>query len=108
MKLFYIFVLMLFAYGCGSTDTVVTDPDSPLEIGLLENQSILVAGQERDFHLYIPQNPTNASIVLLFHGNRSTNDEILGIDRSLLNRDISAPYKVWLTLAEQENYPQWK
>ncbi|MDB4291975.1 prolyl oligopeptidase family serine peptidase [Maribacter sp.] len=102
MKLAPLFIVLILAFSCNKNDDAIENPN-PDGKGLLENQKITVSGLERNYHLYIPQNPINAPIVLLFHGNKSNNDEIIGIDRSFLNRDIKAPYKVWLTLAEQEN-----
>ena len=103
MKLFLFVSMLLLAQACSTTDDTPRAPDIDIETGLLENRALMVSGVERTYHLYVPQNAANASVVLLFHGNKSDNDQIIGIDRSLLNRELKAPYKVWLTLAEEEN-----
>ncbi len=103
MKLLYFFILFLVAQGCDRNDDQTTAPTPVDERGLMENRKIAVSGVERSYHLYVPQQPENAAVVLLFHGNKSDHDEIIGIDRSVLNRDLNAPYKLWLDLAAQEN-----
>lgn len=98
MKLMPLCVLVILALGCTKNDNNTIELDQPdREIGFFENQKIDISGKERDYHLYIPQNPINAPIVILFHGNRSNNDEILGLT------NVKAPYKIWLDIAEQEN-----
>lgn len=101
MKKIQLLFLLTLVLSCNKNDDVTIDPEN--DRGLLENQKIDISGVERDYHLYIPQNPENAPVVFLFHGNKSDNDQIIGIDRSVLNRTLKAPYKVWLTIAEQEN-----
>jgi poly(3-hydroxybutyrate) depolymerase len=91
-NLISIFILLL-TLGCNKNDESSTD----LEKGLLKNQSISIAGTDRNYHLFIPNNPTNAPVVFLFHGNGGSNDDMLGLT------NIKAPYKVWLEIASQEN-----
>lgn len=101
MKLISLYFLLILALGCNKNDNESIGPDSDsdpgIEKGLLEDRKINVSGIERNYHLYIPQNPTNAPVVMLLHGNKSNNDEILGIT------GVKAPYKIWLDVAEQEN-----
>ncbi len=99
MKLLPLYVLVILVLGCDKSDnnTIDKDPNLGPEIGLLENRKIVVSGEERDYHLYIPQNAINAPIVMLFHSNKSNNDELLGLT------NVKAPYKIWLDLAEREN-----
>jgi polyhydroxybutyrate depolymerase len=74
------------------------DPIDPsIERYLLKDQVINISGLDRNYHLYIPDNPTNAPIVMLFHGNGGSSDDLLGLT------GIKAPYKVWLNIAQQEN-----
>lgn len=68
-----------------------------IEKGLLKNQSITVGGVERNYHIYVPGNPQDAPLVLLFHGNGGSSDDMLGLT------GVKAPYKVWLDIALQEN-----
>jgi len=79
-----------------SPEQQIPDPN-PIDTGFLEDQKINIAGGERNYHLYIPQNPDNSSVVVLMHGNGIDYDKILGIPFG------KAPYKVWLDIAEQEN-----
>ena len=64
---------------------------------LLLDQTINIAGVTRGYHLYVPNNPINAPVVMLFHGHTSSNNGLLGLGGE------KAPYKVWLDIAEQEN-----
>ncbi|MFK7811328.1 MAG: PHB depolymerase family esterase [Maribacter sp.] len=61
------------------------------------NNTIDISGTSRSYHLYLPQNASNAPMVVLLHGNRSSNDELLGFTNA------KAPYKIWETIAAQEN-----
>ncbi len=105
MKLVPFHILLFLVLSCSKSDDtpVGTNPEAENEKGLLENETILSSGQEREYHLYIPQNTINAPAVFLFHGNKSNYNEIIGIDPSIVNRSIKAPYKAWLPLAEQED-----
>lgn len=64
---------------------------------LVRDQSIDVAGSIRNYHLYVPADPADASTVLLLHGNGGSADQLIGVDRA------KAPYTVWLDIAEREN-----
>lgn len=94
-----LYLVVILATGCNKNDNNIIDqdPNAGPETGLLENRKIVVSGEERDYHLYIPQNPVNAPVVMLFHGNESNNDEILDLT------NVKAPYKIWLDIAAQEN-----
>lgn len=85
--------MIALALGCKKKE----NPTITIEKGLLKNQVLNVAGLDRTYHLYIPENPTNAPVVMLFHGNGGSHDDILGLT------GIKAPYKIWLDLAQQEN-----
>lgn len=67
-----------------------------LENELLLEQSIQVSGIQRKYHLYIPENPVNAPLVLLFHGNGGDYNAMLGLT------GVKAPFKLWLEIAEKE------
>lgn len=92
MKLLTLYLLLLFALSCKKNDI---SPE--IEKGLLQNQVITVGGVDRYYHLYAPDNPQNAPVVLLFHGNGGSYDDMLGLT------GVKAPYKVWLDIAYQEN-----
>jgi polyhydroxybutyrate depolymerase len=92
MKQQAIVFLMMVTLSCGKKDI---SPE--FEKGLLENQSISIDGIYRNYHIFIPNNPTNAPVVFLFHGNGGNNDDLLGLT------NVKAPYKVWLDIAAQEN-----
>ncbi|MBK7098204.1 MAG: hypothetical protein IPH58_07425 [Sphingobacteriales bacterium] len=92
-KISILFLTTLFL-GCNKTK----DPIQPvIEKGLFKNQTINISGTQRNYHLFIPDNTTNAPIVFLFHGNGSNYDDMLGLS------GVKAPYKIWLDIAQQEN-----
>ncbi|WP_430906631.1 alpha/beta hydrolase family esterase [Maribacter sp. 2-571] len=97
MKVAVVYVLLLLTLGCSSNETFDPGTDSASEQGLFENRAISISGETRTYHLYLPENPLNAPVVMLLHGNKSNNDEILGLT------NVTAPYKIWLNIAEQEN-----
>lgn len=72
-------------------------PPAPNGSGWHTDQAIDISGTNRDYHLYIPENPANAPVVILLHGNRSSNNELMGFTGQ------KAPYKVWEMIAQQEN-----
>jgi len=80
--------------SCSKEDDVMLPPGAQ---GWHKNQTIDVSGTGRNYHLYLPENVTNAPIVILLHGNRSNNDELLGFTNA------KAPYKAWEGMAAQEN-----
>lgn len=84
-----------FLIGCGSNGRNVLDPMH--EAGLLRDQQITSDSLLRDYHLYLPSDPSSAPIVFLFHGNGGSSDQILGLNGTV------APYKVWMDIALTEN-----
>lgn len=92
MKYQLIYFLLLFVLSCDKTES---SPE--IEKGLLTNQVLPIGGLNRNYHLYIPNNPVNAPVIFLFHGNGGSYDDMLGIT------GVKAPYKVWLDIANQEN-----
>lgn len=90
--LFY--CLLILAVACEKKDDNLA-PD--IEKGLLQNQIINISGNDRQYHLFIPENPANAPLVILFHGNGGDFDAMLGLT------GVKAPYKVWLNIAQNEN-----
>lgn len=84
--------LSILILGCNKREM---SPE--IEKGLLENQVLNVDGMDRNYHIYVPSNPSNAAVVVLLHGNGSNYDDLLGLS------NVQAPYKVWLDLAVDEN-----
>jgi polyhydroxybutyrate depolymerase len=76
MRTIIFYLALTLTFGCTQKD----DPTNPaIEKGLLKNQVINISGLDRNYHLYVPDNPKNAPIVLLFHGNGGSHDDILGL-----------------------------
>lgn len=65
---------------------------------LILNQSIIIDGTQRDYHIYVPNNSLNKPIVLLLHGNGGNFDAVIG------ETDVKSPQKIWLELAEQNEF----
>jgi len=86
-------VLLLSSCGLGRDRGITNEHDDRLE----RDQSFEIDGTERNYHLYLPENPSNAPIVFLLHGNGGSADQILGIERT------KAPFEVWLDVAFREN-----
>lgn len=80
-------------HGCSNNPAI----DPVHATGLLQDQSLTSNGESRSYHLYLPEDPSSASIVFLLHGNGGSSDQILGLDGT------KAPHKRWLDLALQEN-----
>lgn len=88
-------LLSLFSIiGCGQSTYSINQSNKK---GLLQNQAIEVVGVKRNYHIYIPDKPTNAAIVILLHGNRGSNNQLLAVKRG------KSPYIIWLDIAQREN-----
>jgi len=96
MKNFLIYLALATALSRCSKSDGPPPPDANGS-GWQADQTIEISGMNRDYHLYLPENAVNAPLVILLHGNRSNNNEIMGFGGQ------KAPYKVWETKAEQEN-----
>lgn len=92
MKKLLILSLIITIYSCS-----ISEADHPLGTGLHEDQTIEINGENREYHLYIPPNSENAPLVFLFHANKSSHSELIGLTNA------NAPYSVWLDIAEEEN-----
>lgn len=95
MKKAFLYVLFFLFFSCEKKKDQTNNPI--LEKGLIKNQTINIAGLDRNYHIYIPENYTNAPVVMLFHGNGGSYDDMLGFT------GVKAPYKIWLDIAQQEN-----
>ncbi len=92
MKYFSVLLIVLITVSCNKQEI---SPEN--EKGLLKDQVIAIGGVDRNYHLFVPNNPLNAPVVLLFHGNGGSSDDMVGLT------GVKAPYKVWLEIASQEN-----
>lgn len=86
-----ILFISLLLSSCSKGDDPA--PNQEIELGLITNKTINIGGVNREYHLFVPQNYSNAPIVLLFHGHNSDNTKLIEM----------TPYKVWLDKAEAEN-----
>ena len=93
MRNLNLFLFLFIIIGCNRNNT----SSETLDPGLHEDQSISINSEDREYHLYIPPNATGAPIVFLFHGNKSSNSELIGLTNA------QAPYSVWLDLAEEND-----
>jgi len=95
------FVLVLintvaFLVSCGGNGNSVSQLGERGE--LLRDLNIEIQGAQRDYHLYVPEDPSSASMVFLLHGNTGgSSDQILGLNGR------AAPHKVWMDIAMREN-----
>ena len=94
MKTIVQILTLCLIIGCDESDN---DSDQAIQQGLMLDQVFDISGINRQYHLFVPVNYMNAPLVVLFHGNGSNRDDLLGLT------GLKAPYKVWLDLAEQEN-----
>ncbi len=93
-----IFLYVAMATVLSRCDKGDTPPPPAVDgSGWHTDQTIAISGSNRNYHLYIPENAMNAPIVFLLHGNRGSNDELMGFTGQ------KAPYKVWETIAKQQD-----
>lgn len=85
--------LTILTLSCNTEDEL--NPLMPGDQGWHKNQTIDISGTSRNYHMYLPENVINAPIVILLHGNRSDNDELMGFTNA------KAPYKAWEDIARQ-------
>ena len=84
--------LLVFLFSCRENDL-----PQEIEKGLLRNKIINIEGEEREYHLFLPKNLSNCSVVFLLHGNGGSSDDVIG------DTGVKSPFKVWLTLAAENN-----
>ncbi len=92
MRNTFVILLAISLFGC--TKNELSEIGGT---GLFEDLCIEIDNETRNYHLYVPPNSNFSPIVLLFHGNRSNNNELIGLTNA------RAPYNVWLEIAEEEN-----
>lgn len=73
---------------------------SRVDAQLMTDQTIRIAGVEREYHLFLPDDHHNAPVVLLFHGHTNSSDELIGLSGK---RAPQASFRVWLDIAKKDN-----
>lgn len=73
-------------------------PATPPETGLLVDQTLQVNGETRETHLWVPEDPAGAPVVLLLHGYGETHDALFNLDGA-----NTSAYAIWLDVAAREN-----
>jgi polyhydroxybutyrate depolymerase len=70
------------------------------QAGLERGLKLNVDGIERSYDLYVPDQKKQLKrpLVVLYHGHFGSSDVMTGVNRN------KAPYKLWLKLAEQNNF----
>jgi len=70
------------------------------EAGLIRGLKVNVDGQQRSYDLYVPQHKSGQALplVLMYHGHLGNSDVMTGANGK------KAPYKLWLALAEREQF----
>ena len=91
-----ILALVLTIVGCASASIAHARQNG----GLIKAQYITIANVQRSYDLYVPQMLTRepSPLVLLFHGHGGNSDVMTGENHK------AAPYKVWLSLAEDYHF----
>ena len=90
----YSFVLSMFSsllIGCG-TYRLSKEHRNTLQ----RNQHISIKGINRSYHLFNPSQKANSPIIILFHGNGGSADNISGLSH------VKAPYIPWFDIAANE------
>lgn len=96
---FLIVIFVFVSLGFSSCDEQEDREEQEIvtnEQAFMKNQSIVVDGLDREYHVFIPENAQMKPLVVLLHGHGGSFDQSIGEDRS------KAPQKVWLSLAENE------
>jgi len=86
--------LVLLLTSCNKND----DRPEQIEQGLILDQTIAINGTEREYHIFVPNDQPNNPVVVLLHGNTGSSDQSLGLTNA------KSPQKVWLSIAEQNNF----
>ncbi|MBX2883534.1 MAG: hypothetical protein KTR32_26505 [Granulosicoccus sp.] len=87
--------ILLLLSACSSENDPPLDPT--MDAGFFQNQTFSMDSINRDYHLYLPENRNQASIVFIMHGNSGSSDQVVGLEGT------KAPHRLWLDIAEREN-----
>lgn len=88
-----LYVLLILIACCKKDDSPKYENGN-----LFLDQTITVDGDQREYHLYLPNEPENRPVVMVLHGGGGSSDQVLGLP------DIDSPQKLWLSFAEQHNF----
>lgn len=88
--------LILFSVTLATCNKNVMPQDGNDNLKLY--QTIVADGIVRDYHIYIPNDPTGKPLVLLLHGHGGKSDDVIG------ETNVRSPQKVWLSVAEQDDF----
>jgi len=91
--IFLILISSLATFSCGKDTGEVNS-----KTGLVLNEKIVVDGADRAYHIQIPTDSKNKPLVVLLHGHGGSFDQSLGLEGS------QAPQKVWLDIANREEF----
>lgn len=62
------------------------------------NETIVIDGISRNFHVQYPPNPNNNPLVILLHGHGGSADQSIGLELS------KSPQRIWLDVAKDEEF----
>lgn len=91
------FTCIIGGTSCATGSDDSTGPSGPPEGTLVPNQTLNSSGTVRAYHIYLPQEPRNAPVVVLLHGFGDSNDGLLGLNGK------ASPYQVWIDIARRDN-----
>ncbi len=89
-----VILLVLVAASCQNNAPDGTSPST----GLILDNVLVSGGIEREYHLFLPEDNINRPVVILLHGGGGSSDDLIGLS------NIKAPYEVWLSLADQNDF----
>lgn len=92
-----IFLLIFLLCLCSSACNRKVD-ETQQESILNLNETLLINGSMREYHIQFPKDHNNKALVILLHGHGGSADQSIG--ESL----TKAPQKVWLSLAEENQF----
>lgn len=86
-------VSVLLGFLACKEDEIIFD-----ESKLFRDQTLMVDGIERQYHIFVPKEPENRPLVILLHGHGGSHDQSIG------DEGTTSPQKVWLSLADQNEF----
>ncbi len=92
VRLIFILTLMLLM-SCNETED---NPDSEPILRL--DETLIVDGMTRSYHIQHPQDPDNKPLVIVLHGHGGSSDQSLGMG---LGKN---PQKIWLDVAKEHQF----
>ena len=88
----YLFSYVFLLFSCQEPPSV--DDNFTLKL----DESILIDGVDRAYHIQQPDETFNKPLVVLLHGHGGSSDQSLGLESS------KAAQKVWLDIAKEEDF----